>query len=219
MYARCYDQFGDGAGFVLIGANDGISYLYVMQPAVTVAAIAKPIAGTATDGGVGQYEADVYATVGASNQPFHSGSYTIMHIKGNADTKKFEMAVAGLAVQFCGAQVRSDGANVYGEGSADAGPDACGEPATLCVSATALTTPSTCSPALMTFGLTRLGRAATTDGSFTAPASKYPSTPNVTLDGSATDALHVFGPVEPPAGVGRYTVNHAPMGDAGRGHD
>lgn len=81
-----------------------------------------------------------------------------------------------------------------------------GPPVTLCTNANVITTPGTCD-GLMGFALTALGRRAVTDGSFSAKASGYPAppaTPNVLLDGSSTDAVHL-GPATPPAGVMEYT--------------
>jgi hypothetical protein len=106
------------------------------------------------------------------------------------------MTTAGLGEGYCGVQINSDGTSIYGEGSTDMGAP-CNAVDSLCVSAD-LTTTGTCTN-LMTFTLPAIGRKAGM-GRSAFDASLYPATPNITLDGTATDSL-TFGPQAPTPGV------------------
>ncbi|MEP6859840.1 MAG: hypothetical protein ABJE66_04420 [Deltaproteobacteria bacterium] len=81
-------------------------------------------------------------------------------------------------------------------GSPDMG-ETCNETSTLCVAASDLSMPGTCTAPMLQ--LTPVGRRAGS-GAHVFGASTYPSAPNITLDGSETDSLH-FGPSAPSDGV------------------
>jgi hypothetical protein len=110
------------------------------------------------------------------------------------------MSVAGIGFGFCGAQLRSDGTNVYATGSEDMGAT-CQPVSSSCVLASDLATAGTCT-SLMTFTHPALGREAGM-GATTFAASLYPSPPNLTLDGTMNDDLH-FGPTAPTPGVASF---------------
>jgi hypothetical protein len=211
-------------GLIIWGQKDGNTYLYVHGDVGGVAAIAKAAGPAPADGGVQHYSAEIWASIGANNASqfgkWCGGSYGVMHIQGNSATSSFEMAVAGLNLGFCGAQIRSDGMNVYGEGSVD-GPT-CGGRGTVCFSAANLTKGGVCDTTLTTFKLTPLGRKAVTDcsGDPNNPPgpSLYPSIPsdNTVLDGSDGDDVHWGPTTTPPTGTMEYSIIRLmPVPDAG----
>ena len=201
--AQCSRMFGSGtpAAFMQFGRMDDATYLYVTGGATRVAA---RVTGT-TDAPI----VDLWYGVGYTNAScgadgtFDGCSYAVTQIHAEPATRAFEMSVAGIGVGYCGVQVRSDGTSLYGIGSTDMGAT-CNAPATLCVDATDLTSPGTCD-ALSTFSLPALGRAAGM-GAHAFGATMYPATPNITLDGTATDSLG-FGPADAPtAGVADFAA-------------
>ena len=156
-----------------------------------------------------QFIVEAWLTVGLNNATscgsmngFDDCSYGVMHLIANTATGTFEMAVAGIGFGYCGAQLASDGTNIYGQGSLDMGMT-CVTTEDLCVSASDISTTSTCSSALQTFALPPLGRVSTTGPNNTWGASEYPgsATDQITLDGTTTDSLN-FGPTAPTAGTG-----------------
>ena len=131
-------------------------------------------------------------------------SYDVVELLADESTHAFELAAAGINIGYCGAQLRSDGTDVYAIASAEP----CAPAETLCVAAIDGLTPSGgCAAAgLSQFVLSPLGRAASTSSSGgTWPASGYPggAADTVVLDGTADDTLH-FGPVAPAPGAGRF---------------
>jgi len=198
--AQCYRTFGTTtpASFMQFGTTADGTYLYVTGGATRVAA---RVTGT-TDAPV----VDVWYGVGYTNASCGDGSfdgcsYAVTQIHAEPAAQTFEMSVAGIGVGYCGAQLSSDGTALYGIGSSDMGAT-CNTPATLCVDATDLTTPSTCD-AISTLTIPALGRNAGA-GAHVFGASQYPATPNITLDGTTTDSLG-FGPAETPtAGVADF---------------
>jgi len=202
--AQCYRAFGTTtpASFMQFGATADATYLYVTGGATRVAA---RVAGT-TDAPV----VDVWYGVGYTNAScgsdgtFDGCSYAVTQIHAEPAAHTFEMSVAGIGVGYCGAQLSSDGTALYGIGSPDMGAT-CNTPATLCVDATDLTTPSTCD-AISTLTIPALGRDAGA-GAHVFGASQYPAMPNIRLDGTATDSLG-FGPAETPtAGVADFDAH------------
>jgi hypothetical protein len=204
--AQCYRRFGtppsgEPAAFMQFGKVDGVTFLFVTGGAARVAARISPVSGT-TD-----VEVDAWYGVGYTNATcgtegtFDGCSYAATEIHANPTTRAFEMAVAGIGVGFCGISMRSDGASIYGAGSVDMGTT-CRERGTLCVSAGNLTAAGACD-AITSFTLPALGRRAGA-GAHVFGASSYPATPNITLDGTATDSLG-FGPATTPTpGVGDF---------------
>jgi hypothetical protein len=214
LYIQCYQMLPPN-GLILWGQKDGSTYLYLHQDIGGVVAIARPAGPAPTaDGGVQHYTAEIWSTIGENNQPWHSGSYGIMHIQGNSATSSFEMAVAGVNMGFCGAQIRSDGSNVYGEGSAD-GPS-CADDATLCTTAGDLSKSGVCSSTLKTFNLPALGRKSFVDpDGYSANVSFYPSSANVIINGT-NDWVHGAFSATVPSGITEYSIIRLmPMPDAG----
>lgn len=198
FYAQCYQELGS-PNFMQFGVNDGNTYLYVAVGATRLAARLTPV-----DGNPDQYLVEIWYGVGYTNVPdcsatFDGCTYAVVELRANSATSDFEMAVAGISVSFCGVQIKSDGTELYAEGSSD--NNMCAPTSTTCVDATDLTTPGTCA-GLMAFDLVPIGRTATTGGQ-TWGASDYPSTPNITLDGTTSDSLH-FAPETPTPGVGNW---------------
>jgi hypothetical protein len=140
-------------------------------------------------------------------------SYSVLELKANESTREFELSTAGVNTGFCGAQLKSNGTDVYAVGSSATAPgNTCGAVETLCVAASDATTPSTGCPGawLTIFGLPALGRTATASSSGgTWAASEYPggAANTVVLDGSSDGSAPAdsvqFGPSSPTPGVGR----------------
>jgi hypothetical protein len=191
--AQCYRTFD--AGFMQFGSDaDGITYLYETGGAARLAA---RISGDTVDVwyGVG------YTNATCGNGSFDGCSYGVTQIEAQPASHAFEMTVAGIGVGYCGVQLRSDGTVIYGEGSTDMGAT-CDDVATLCANASDLSAATACD-AVSTFALPPLGRQAGS-GSHVFGASLYPATPNIVLDGTATDSLG-FGPGSAPTdGVGEF---------------
>ena len=226
FFAQCASILKDPSGeakggFVQFGQVGNDTYIYVSTTVGVLAAklTALPAAAPAGSGGDAgpdtganistNFIAEAWLTVGADNATscgnmsgFDDCSYGAIHLLANSDTKTFDMAVAGLGIGFCGAQLQSDGTTVYGIGSSDMGAT-CNSTETLCVAATDLTTAGTCGTSLTTFALPAIGRQTVTGTSQTFAASQYPggSDNAIVLDGTATDSLN-FGPTTPTAGVG-----------------
>jgi hypothetical protein len=146
---------------------------------------------------------------------FDDCSYGVIQLEANSSSVTFEMSVAGIGFGYCGAQLKSDGTNVYGIGSPDMGTT-CGASDTFCVAASDVTTPATCGSAVKTLTLPALGRMSTTGPNAGGPgaaadsgaswaASQYPrgSSDGIVLDGTTSDSLY-FGPTGPTAGVGEF---------------
>jgi hypothetical protein len=204
--AQCYRQFSAAsstspAGFLQFGQRDGITYLYVTGGASRVAARITPVAGTA------DVSVDAWYGVGYTNAScgtdgsFDGCSYAAAALHADPTIHAFEMTVAGIGVGFCGISMRSDGASIHGVGSIDMGAT-CRDQAALCVSASDLTAAGSCD-AIASFTLPALGRRAGA-GAHVFGASTYPTAPNITLDGTASDSLG-FGPATAPTpGVGDF---------------
>jgi hypothetical protein len=208
MYAQCYEEIGPNQ-FAQVGTKDGVTYVYIF--------INNPVVAIATPDSTNprKHNSHAYISLGGPDCPtgtWYGCSYGTIHVQGNSATLAFEMTTAGLGFQYCGAQLRSDGTNVYGAGSLDGGAT-CMDTDTLCVQAGDVTTPGTCDASLKMFALPSLGRMAGTAGPNPFAASKYPASPTIKLDGSATDSVH-FGPTSPTPGVGNFN-DRAPEADAG----
>ncbi len=219
MYGQCA-QTGLGSysadpGLVIFGQDSTkVFYLYTANGASWTAAIATPITGND-----GKYAVHAWIGVGYSNgtsggsnaacsKSWDNCSYGVVEIDANEVTKKFEMAVAGMGIGYCGAQYVSDGTNIYGKGSTDMGTT-CSSTDTICVSASNASTVATCTDAQKVFSLPAIGRRAAASSGLTDQsiaswgATAYPSSANLTIDGTASDALR-FGPTTVPAGIGTY---------------
>jgi hypothetical protein len=224
MYGQCY-RAGDGGGansFLQFGVKDGTTYLYLGNSLEEIAAIVTPIDN-------GKYKVLAFLTLGSTQDSsstcgavqgyggdWDTCSYGVMALSADESTQQIELAVAGIGFGFCGAQLASDGTNIYATGSGDMG-DTCNAVDTVCLSAADATTPANCTPAETTFALTPLGRgysmrsaaaahsqANTGQVITTWGASQYPLTPDIVLDGTATDSVHagLGGPTSPTAGLG-----------------
>ena len=226
FYAQCYLD-NPTPGFTQFGRKDGSVYVY-MTPGSggpeQVAAVVTPIAGTASaDGGAPLYSVQAWVGIGYSNAAlsapcaaggtvaFDDCSYGVIEITANEQTSSFELSTAGLGFGVCGAQLKSDGTNIYAVGSNDMGT--CGAAQNVCASAAALATPGTCTGSVTSFALTPLGREQTTGPNAAGPgnpanpsafysASAYPggAADTILLTGTTSDSLH-FGPLVPTAGV------------------
>jgi hypothetical protein len=217
LYAQCHDNAG--GGFIQFGVQNGTTYIYQDGGIEKIAAIVTPTSAT-------QYRVQAWLTLGAGNAASTCGavpgygadwdtcSYGVMELSADPTTQHIELAVAGVGFGFCGAQIVSDGANIYAIGSGDMG-ETCTEPSSACLAAADAETPAVCTPAEQVFGLTALGRRAATrsDAAAHGPAnngqvittwgaSQYPDVDNIDLNGTATDSVHAFGPSAPTAGVG-----------------
>jgi len=243
FYAQCYLD-SPTPGFTQFGTNNGSIYVYTTQGSAgpaQVAAVVTQIAGTASaDGGAPLYSVQAWVGIGYSNAglsaacpaggivAFDDCSYGVIEITANEQTSSFELATAGLGFGVCGAQLKSDGTNIYAVGSDDMGT--CGDPQTVCASAADLTTPGSCTGSVTSFGVTPLGREQTTGPNAAGPgnppnpsafysASAYPggAADTILLDGTMSDSLH-FGPLAPTPGVG-LLVAGSPNGPPPPGGD
>ncbi len=234
FYAQCYLD-SPTPGFTQFGTHNGSIYVYMTQGSggpEQVAAIVTPIAGTANaDGGAPLYAVQAWVGIGYSNAglsaacpaggivAFDDCSYGVIAITANEATSSFELAAAGLGFGVCGAQLKSDGTNIYAVGSNDMGT--CGAAQTVCASAADLTTPGTCSGSLTSLAITPLGREQTTGPNAAGPgnppnpsafysASAYPgdAADTILLNGTTSDSLH-FGPLAPTPGVGLLVAGPA----------
>jgi hypothetical protein len=206
FFAQCSDQGtasfpGDPAFVQWATTDDGKTYLYTAMGAERIAAILTPI-----DAAAGTYQVHIWLGVGYSNAMaaactnlFDGCSYGVVELSSDSSAARFEMAIAGAGMGFCGAQMKSDGSVVYFTGSRDMSAT-CNALENACVNAADLSAAASCTSA-MTFDLAPLGRKAS--GTHSMGASLYPATPNITLDGTTSDSLY-FGPTAPTAGVGKF---------------
>ncbi|MBU6429340.1 MAG: hypothetical protein KGR26_10040 [Cyanobacteria bacterium REEB65] len=239
MYGQCYSSVSLPSGttaasnpFVQWGSKSGTIYLWAQVGAGDLAAIVTPLstasAGATTASASADYAVHLWTTVGnagANNTNGTTaanwdsvGSYGVMEIQADPQTRALEMVAAGIGMGYCGVHFRSDGHDVYAEGAVDDSMSdaACDLAEPACVQASsggsAVSTDS-CSVSATDFTLTSIGRRAATSPDpssiiqrltgATWPGSTYPvSGPNVTLDGTSGDSLS-FGPTTPTAGVGQ----------------
>lgn len=216
MYAQCYNQltssFAGDPGFVQFGIQSGVNYIYAAKGAEWIAAVVAPIAGV-----TGKYIVQAWLGLGYGNTSgcsttWDGCSYGAMELSANTNTNTFEFAVAGMGFGYCGAQLKSDGSNIYTLASADMGTT-CSALQSLCVSAGDATTPSTCAAPLTTFTLTPIGRQTVPS---TAPVvngnwavSQYPAAaPYLLFNGTSSDSIH-FGPTGPTSGAGNLMASAA----------
>lgn len=203
LSAQCYRRFsGATAGataFLQFGVRDDKTSLYVAVGAARLAAVIAPVAGSM------EHTVDAWYGVGYTNATgcgstgtFDDCSYALAELHADPSSKRFEMAVAGIGVGFCGVQFASDGTLLWAVGSGDMGTT-CNARTTACVTATDLATTDSCTPS---YALPAIGRHAGA-GAHQFGASAYPDAPNVTLDGTASDSLH-FGPETPTASAGDF---------------
>jgi hypothetical protein len=211
FYAQCYESRGSAADFLAWGQQGGTTFLYIAEGAMHIAARLTPQTGGG-DGGTPVYAVDAWIGVGYNNAGecgdklgFDSCSYGAIELHADAATRAFELAVAGVGFGYCGAQLQSDGSQIYALGSLDMG-STCVEPRSACVDATSLSELPACSDTR--FQSTALGRTMTQGSRQSFGPSLYPggSDNQIRLDGSATDSLS-FGPSAPPAGVGAFTLD------------
>jgi hypothetical protein len=227
FYAQCYFA-SPTPGFTQFGTKNGSIYVYTTPESggpEQVAAVVTPIAGSASaDGGAPLYSVQAWVGIGYANASlpvacaaggivaFDDCSYGVIEITANEQTSSFELTAAGLGFGVCGAQLKSDGTNIYAIGSNDM--ETCGAAQTVCASAAALATPGSCAGSVTSFALTPLGREQTTGPNAAGPgnppnpsafdgASGYPggAADTIVLNGTTSDSLH-FGPAEPTPGVG-----------------
>ena len=191
FFAQCYTTSPNG--FVQFGQMNGSTFFYSLAGAGPVAVQVTPI-----EAGAGY---TVHAWMSIADGKTTGGSYGVMELLADSSTHSFELAVAGRGFGYCGAQLKSDGQNVYAIGSSDMGAS-CNEPATACVSASDVLVSGTCGLVVEKFALGALGRMASSGATGTLAASGYPGEPLnvILLDGSAADSV-MFGPGAPVAGA------------------
>jgi hypothetical protein len=183
-YFQCYDLFSATAG-MMFGKKDGVWYLYQNGGAARSFASVREVTGQ-----TGKYIVEAYVSVGQGNSTDSTScgsswfgcSYGVIHLKANSADSTFEMTVAGTGMGFCGAQLRSDGTNLYVNGSTGNynGSWSCASADTNCVLAANSGSAGSCATA-DDFTLTSLG--ITGQSTFGT---------GVTANGSDTDSVH-FG--------------------------
>lgn len=183
-YFQCYDLFSATAG-MMFGKKDGVWYLYQNGGQARSFASVREVTGQ-----TGKYIVEAYVSVGQGNaadstscgSSWYGCSYGVIHLKANSSDSTFEMTVAGSGMGFCGAQLRSDGTNLYVNGSTGSytGAWSCAAAANNCVLAANTSSAGSCATAddftLESLGIN--GQSTFGDG--------------VTADGSDTDHVH-FG--------------------------
>ena len=210
LYAQCSQsqspQFTGDPGILMFGTHENLTYLYSASGDQRVAAIIEPLdslgAPTHSPGSSHDYQIEVWLGIGYGN-PASTGSYGAVHLYVNSFTKAFEMALAGQDFGYCGAQLKSDGTQVYLVGSTDRGTT-CAPPEAICVGASDLSAAATCGSELQAFELPALGRVSATGANGkTLGASQYPGGPSnsILLTGQSIDSLG-FGPTTVPAEIG-----------------
>jgi len=190
FYAQCAELWnGSPPGFDQVGQVGDSTYLYVHGGAGYVAALLQ---GNGTFGNIDIV--NVWYSVGVNSNG--NGSHCVVQVYAQPSANIFEMSVAGFAVGWCGVNLRSDGATLNVTGSQDMG-QTCGPIETLCVEATSITTPTTCTGASNDFYLPALGRKQYGDSPFQG-ASNYPggALNQVTLYNLVPDQTN-FGPATP----------------------
>jgi hypothetical protein len=216
FYAQCYERVTgpDGvtpAGFVQWAEVAGAFYLYAPVGAGHVAAIVTPVAGVAGSFTVHAWIGVGYTNVDTLQGTWDSGSYGVIEIQADPGAGILEMTAAGVGLGFCGAQLRSDGTSVFGVGSIDMGAS-CVAADSLCVAASDLAAPGICADgapvtALALPPIGRLAAQGSPGGQIAGQMfaeSLYPAGGgNVTLDGSAGDALAI-GPAAPTPGASAF---------------
>jgi|JI10StandDraft_1071094.scaffolds.fasta_scaffold183552_3 hypothetical protein len=188
LQLQCYDDLS-GDGLLAFGKKGDTWYLYEKVGAVVTAASATTLPDD-------KVSVEIYGGVGLSNGTEWSNmSYGGYHLIANNADLTLEMTAGGIGFGFCGVHLKSDGTNVYLNGSEDGVGFGCQATDEICVQNADLGATGSCnSIGVSSFELTGLGRIATT--TFDAnpvDASDYPSSPNLTLDGTNTDSIH-FGP-------------------------
>jgi hypothetical protein len=190
MKVQCYDEFGDGSGFMIFGRDGSTWYVFERVGAVITA-------GKATDLGGGKAEVEVYGGVGISNGAnWDSMSYAGYHIKANNSSSTLEMTAAGVGVGYCGVHLKSDGTNLFVYGSPEGAGTACSAIDSACVLTSSLSGSGSCAAIdQTTFGMTGLGRIAVTGATGQSwLSSTYPASgANLTINGTSSDSIH-FGP-------------------------
>jgi hypothetical protein len=220
MFAQCYDDSIGSGRFLQFGVSGGKTYLYEGAGNGATAAIVTPE-------GSGQYSVQAWFTVGSVSSScgavpgfgsaWDTCSYGVIELTSDQATQHIELAVAGIGFGFCGAQLASDGTNIFATGSTDMG-ETCDAVQSACLSAADASTAAQCSNAQMMFQLPPLGREMSmrSQAAANGPAnngmvittwgtSQYPAVPNVVLDGTVSDGVQsaLGGPHLPSAGVGK----------------
>lgn len=185
-YFQCYDVFGDNTGGMLFGKNSDTWYLYQNVGAQRSLAKVTPVSGAS-----GEYTVEAWFSVGQSNtsgcsSTWYGCSYGVIHLKANSSTSAIEMTVAGTGFGYCGAHLKSEGTNLFIQGSSGGSSDgttwSCQAADTSCTLASSLTTSGSCGDiGVSSFELTSLGVSASSVGS------------GITLNGTSSDHVH-FGP-------------------------
>jgi len=193
-FAKCSIPL-DPSGFVQWNKDDaGATDLFARGPNSNILAHVTP---TATGG---KYNVHAWITINGNNpDPTCAqarGSYGVIELSADESTGAFEMAVAGNNFGYCGAQLKSDGTNVYVTGSTEVGNMTCNAVDTLCGMASDVTVAATCGTSVTTMSLPAAGLAA---AACNHDASAYPGGSGnlVNTDGSAGDSIQAFGPATP----------------------
>ena len=193
---QCVDDMG-ASGFIAFG-KDGDEW-WVIDAVGAAHTVAK--ATTLSDG---NNEVEIWGGVGFTNSTWDGQSYGAYHVKANNSTNEFEMAAGGMSIGFCGVMVRSDGVNLYVEGSKeDGGPGACEGVSFACVLSTDLAGSGSCSSiSSPTLGI--IGRATATGSSITWSQSDWRSGSGISLNGNSNDDIHFVSLSDIPSSVGAF---------------
>ena len=226
MYAQCFEQqpaaFAGDPHLLQWAKVAGSFHVYSASGVGWIAAIATPLARTATDEtptAASDYSVRAWFSVGFTNSQlpagalgtgWFNGSYGLVALTANPKEGSFELTAAGVGMGYCGAHFVSDGTSVFGIGSIDMAAS-CLPPGEICLDASSGSKRESCTVSAENFVLTPLGRdSVSVTAATTWAASGYPGSKGnlVRLDGTATDSAH-FGPSVPPSGVGVFALSDA----------
>lgn len=204
---QCLDDMG-ASGFLAFG-KDGSDW-WVIDAVGAAHTVAK---ASALENG--KNEVEIWGGVGFTNASsfgsWDNGSYGFYHVKANNSTNEFEMTAGGIGMGFCGVNLRSDGINLYVEGSPDGAAGACSTTSSSCVLSSDLSGTGSCA-SINTFGLSRLGRASVAASSTVQgntgvtnwDVSDWLTSSGVVINGNSTDGIHFVGLSDIPSSVGAF---------------
>ena len=194
FYASCAENLADDPAtpkFIQWGYKNSTTFNIYMRGGATIIAgelmLSNDVNRTVTD-------VMLYYSVGVSSDL--TQSHGVATVRARPREKYIEMAVAGVGIGYCGAQLRADENRVYIKGSARSGPT-CDSTDDVCVLASDVTVTSTCTAAQKDFSLTAIGRQAISGTS--VDASDYPggASNQVIFSSDGMNDHTDFGPTEP----------------------
>jgi|GEM_PF-1424296 len=197
---QCYDAFSTTGG-MMFGKDGTDWYLYTNDGQMRSFVKVSPVSGSTDDYvvdarmSVGQLNGVDSSTQGACGATWYGCSYGVIRLVANSATKSFEMSTAGTGTGFSTVHLKSDGTNLYAKGRDGnlAGGTTWSNVSGLseiCGLASDTATAGDCTTLNESnFTFKTLNADPASDDAWTHTGLGFA---DVTLDGSATDAVH-FG--------------------------